>query len=182
MADPMTGPITSCPWCSAELSIPGVELCPACGAALISKSGVADPEIKGVTTLDTEAILRARAEVARPRSRFLSFITGEAPAETAAPASSESLARPSADVRREMLRLELEARQTELDAETIALKSDVLAREGINVSELGGVPEEAPATEAPQASEAAAATELAPATESAPAPEDAPKAEVPPET
>ncbi|MCJ7711186.1 MAG: hypothetical protein MUQ32_10210 [Chloroflexi bacterium] len=162
MADPMTGPITSCPWCSAALPVPGVDLCPACGAALVSKTGGADPDIKGVTTLDTEAILRARAEVARPRSRLLSFITGEAPAETGAPASSESLARPPAEVRREMLRLELEAQQAELEAETIALKSDVIARQGIHVSQLGGVPEEAPAGEAAPASEAAPATEAAP--------------------
>ena len=81
MADPMTGPVTRCPWCSADLPIPGAERCLACGAALVSQTGGPDAEIKGVTTLDTEAILRARSEVARPRSRLLSFITGEAPPE-----------------------------------------------------------------------------------------------------
>ena len=138
MADPMTGPITRCPWCSAELSIPGAEQCLACGATLASQTGGPDPEIRGVTTLDPEAILRARADVARPKSRILSFITGEAPPETAGPASPESLARPPNEVRREMLRLELEAQQADLAAEMVALKSDVLARQGIHVSELGG--------------------------------------------
>jgi hypothetical protein len=147
MADPMTGPITSCPWCSAPLSDPGAESCPTCGATLVSQTGGADPEIKGVTTLDPEAILRARAAVARPKSRLFSFITGESAAETGSPASPESLARPPAEVRREMLRLELEAQQAELEAESVALKSDVIARQGIHVSQLGGVQEDAPAIE-----------------------------------
>lgn len=140
MADPMTGPITRCPWCSAELSIPGAERCLACGAALVSQTGGSDPEIRGVTTLDPEAIIRARAEVAHPKNRLFSFITGEAPPETAGPASPESLAPPPDEVRREMLRLQLEARRVDLVAEAVALKSDVLARQGIHVSQLGGAP------------------------------------------
>jgi hypothetical protein len=155
MADPMTGPITRCPWCSAELSIPGAEHCLACGAALVSPTGGPDPEIKGVTMLDPEAILRARADVARPKSRILSFITGEAPPETGGPASPESLARPPEDVRREMLRLELEAQQAEAVAETVALKSDVLAQRGIHVSQLGGEPAAVQAPEGDAAAEAA---------------------------
>lgn len=138
MANSMTGPITRCPWCSAPLSVPGAERCLACGAALVSQAGVSDSDIKGVTTLDTEAILRARSEAARPRSRILSFITGEAPPETGGPASPESLAPPPDAVRREMLRLEYEARRADLEAETVALKSDELARQGIHVSQLGG--------------------------------------------
>ena len=39
MADPMNGPITRCPWCSAELSIPGAESCLACGATLVGAPG-----------------------------------------------------------------------------------------------------------------------------------------------
>ena len=161
MADPMTGPVTRCPWCSADLPIPGAERCLACGAALVSQTGGTDAEIKGVTTLDTEAILRARSEVARPRSRLLSFITGEAPVETGGPASPESLARPPDDVRREMLRLEYEARRADLEAETVALKSDVLASQGIHVSQLGGdVPGE-PGGEPERAAEAAGEPEAA---------------------
>jgi hypothetical protein len=148
MADPMTGPITRCPWCSAELSIPGAERCLACGAALISQTSGSDSDIKGVTTLDTEAILRARAEVARPRNRLLSFITGEAPPETGGPASPESLAPPPDAVRREMLRLEYEARRADLEAETVALKSDILARQGIHVSQLGGDAPDEPESDA----------------------------------
>jgi hypothetical protein len=52
-----------------------------------------------------------------------------------------------------MLRLQLEAERANLAAETIALKSDELARRGIHVSELGGpedaaVPEDAAAPDA----------------------------------
>jgi hypothetical protein len=140
MADAMSGPITRCPWCSAELSLPGAERCLACDAALVTQAGASDPEIKGVTTLDPEAIIRARAEVSRPRSRMFSFITGEGPPETAGPASPESLAPPPGDVRREMLRLQLEAHRADLVAETVALRSDVIARRGIHVSQLGGAP------------------------------------------
>ena len=167
MADPMTGPLTRCPWCSADLPIPGAERCLACGAALVNQTGGPDADIKGVTTLDTEAILRARAEVARPRNRLLSFITGDLPPETAGPASPESLARPPDDVRREMLRLEYEARRADLEAETVALKSDVLTRQGIHVSQLGGgVPDDG-------AAEPAAAGETGEATSATPEPEGA---------
>jgi hypothetical protein len=106
-------------------------------------------DIKGVTTLDTEAILRARSELSRPRSnRLLSFITGEVPAETEVPADPASLARPDEAVRREMLRLQIEAETADLQAESIALKADELARRGIHLSALGTPPpaEEAEAT------------------------------------
>ena len=164
MADNMTTPMPRCPWCSAELPIPGAELCTSCGAALVTAPG-ADPDIKGVTTLDTEAILRARAEVARPRSRILSFITGEpGTAETGGPASADSLSAPSGEVRREMLRLQLEAEQADLQAETVALKSDVLAQRGIHLADIGGG-SEAPAEEP--------GSGVTPAADDAPGPDDA---------
>jgi hypothetical protein len=159
MTDPSTGPITRCPWCSAELSIPGAELCLACGAALTSRTGGPDPDIKGVTTLDPEAILRSRAGVARPKSRFLSFITGEGHQEAVGAASPESLAPPPDEVRREMLRLQYEAQRAELAAETVALKSDELTRRGIHVSQLGGEPAAAEAEAAADQAEADAAAD-----------------------
>jgi hypothetical protein len=98
-------------------------------------------EIKGVTTLDTEAILRARSELSKPRgNRILSFITGEIPVEAEAPADPASLARPDLAVRREMLRLQIEAETADLRAESIALKADELARLGIPLSALGNPP------------------------------------------
>jgi hypothetical protein len=134
MADALSGSITRCPWCSAELPVPDVEHCPSCGAALITATGT-EPDIRGVTTLDPEAILRARSEVSRPRSRILSFITGEAPVEVDEEDAS-SFAPPSDEVRREMLRLQIEAERADLEAESIALKSDVIAEQGINLADL----------------------------------------------
>ena len=141
MADQMTGPNTRCPWCSAELPAPDLETCPSCSATLGSATA-AEPVLPGVTTLDPEAILRARSEVSRPRSRILSFITGEVAPETGGEDEAASIAPPSSEVRREMLRLQIEAERADLEAETVALKADVLAQQGIHVSQLAG--EEAP--------------------------------------
>lgn len=159
----MSGPGTRCPWCSAELPDPGAPRCPSCGAALVAAPEATD-NIKGVTTLDTEAILRARSEPSRSRNnRILSFITGEVPVEADAPIDPGSLARPDLAVRREMLRLQIEAETADLEAERIALKADELARRGIHLSELGAPPpavpevpgraEPAPEPEAPPAGE-----------------------------
>ena len=93
MADPMTGPAPHCQWCSALLPAADLPTCPSCGATLTSTTG--GEEIKGVTTLDPEAILRARSEVARPRSRLLSFITGEQPVEVGGPVRPSRSRRPT---------------------------------------------------------------------------------------
>ena len=105
---------------------------------LTSAAG-AEPDIKGVTALDPQAILRARSDVARPRNRILSFITGEAPGESDAPANPESLAPPDDAVRREMLRLELEAERADLEAESVALKTDVIVEQNISLADLASV-------------------------------------------
>jgi hypothetical protein len=79
--------------------------------------------------LDAEAILRAKSAVSRPRSGLISFLvgnvdegsrdaTGEAP-------SPGSLAPPSFEVRREMVRLELAARLAELEAEAAEFEAIV---------------------------------------------------------
>lgn len=134
MADPMTGSNTRCPWCSAALPAPDLEHCPSCGAVLATATGT-EPDIRGVTTLDPEAILRARSEASRPRSRILSFITGEEPVEVDEKEAA-SFAPPSTEVRREMLRLQLEAERADLEAETIALKADVVVEQGISLTEM----------------------------------------------
>jgi hypothetical protein len=162
MADEMNGPITRCPWCSAELPIPGAESCVSCGAALVAAPGT-DRDIKGVTSLDPEAILRARSDVSRPRSRILSFITGEVPVDVDATANPESLAPPDEAVRREMLRLQMAAERADLEAETVALKSDVLAQRGITLADLAGDAEAG--VDEPGTAEAGAGPSEAPGTE-----------------
>lgn len=128
-------PDAHCPWCSAALPSAGLPNCPSCGATLTSATG-SEPDIRGVTSLDPEAILRARAEVSRPRSRILSFITGDVGEEAGGPATPESLAPPSDDVRREMLRLQLEAERADAEAESVALKTDVVLEQGIDLASL----------------------------------------------
>ncbi len=166
MADPMTGPAPRCQWCSAELPAPDLSICPSCGATLTSAGGTDD--IKGVTTLDPEAILRARAEVARPRSRLLSFITGDVPVETGEPASAEAFAIPEDAVRREMLRLQLEAERADLEAESVALKTETVLEQGIDLASLGT--DDVPGTTLTPGPAASAVAEPAPAAEPPPPP------------
>jgi hypothetical protein len=93
-------------------------------------------DIKGVTTLDTEAILRARSDVARPRGRLLSFITGEVPVELGGEKEAASLAPPDDAVRLEMLRLQMEAERADLEAEAVSMKTDVVLEQGIDLAAL----------------------------------------------
>ena len=62
----------------------------------------------------------ASAPTARPRSRLLSWISGEYPDETPSAAEAGALAPPDPEVRREMLRLALEAEVANLQAEADA--------------------------------------------------------------
>ena len=148
MADPMTGPAPRCQWCSAPLPSADLPTCPSCGAALTSTIG--GEEIRGVTTLDPEAILRARSEPPRSRNRLLSFITGDIPVEVGGPAEAESLAPPDDAVRLEMRRLEMEAERADLEAETVSMKTDAVLEQGIDLAAMADASPAAP----PDASDA----------------------------
>jgi hypothetical protein len=112
-------PAPRCPWCSAALPSADVERCPSCGASLHEAS---QGELPGLTRVDLEAILRARTPT--PRSRgVMGWLSGEYAAEEAK-IDPGSVAPPAADVRAEMLRLEIaaleaeaQARQAEYEAE-----------------------------------------------------------------
>jgi hypothetical protein len=112
--------VVHCPWCSAEIA-PALANCPACGAVL---TGDTDASLPGVTSLDQDAISRAR-RVATPqrRSRLISWISGDYD-EADQPAPPGSLAPPPLEVRREMLRLELLAEESSLRAQTDALAAE----------------------------------------------------------
>ncbi len=106
-----------CPWCSAVLETGTEEVCPSCRAKLIPDDQEAIP---GLT--EVEAGLRAAAFAAarRPKKRsgLVAWLAGDEMA-TAAPrpaamadlsaAEPAAVAPPDDAVRREMLRLELEA-------------------------------------------------------------------------
>src|SRR5215470_3219820 len=103
-------PAARCPWCSAELKNNPAR-CPSCGASLHEDPGA---EIPGVTQLDPAAGAVARPA---PRSRsLLGWLSGEYEAAEGA-GERDSVSPPSAEVRAEMARLEIQAIQAELDAE-----------------------------------------------------------------
>jgi hypothetical protein len=120
--------VARCTWCSAVLLSPDAVECPSCGATLVRVDD--EPVLPGLTAIDAEAVARAaRLATRRPRSRLLSWLSGEYDEEPIPP-QPEALAPPDPAVRAEMLRLELEARITELQAEQEALRSEAAAAEG----------------------------------------------------
>ena len=111
-SSPPAGP--HCPWCSAVLPGSDLAVCPACGAQLNSSS--TDGEVPGVTTIDVKAL--AWKAGAPRRNKILSWISGEGDdAPDLSGASASAVEPPSLAVRREMLRLELEADGISLPAE-----------------------------------------------------------------
>jgi len=119
-----------CTWCSAVLPDPAAATCPSCGATLIGEGETAG--VPGLTAIDADAILRNARGTGRtkPRSGILGWISGEYPVDESAVATPESLAPPTADVRREMLRLELEAQVANAQAEVEAMAADEAIAEG----------------------------------------------------
>jgi hypothetical protein len=144
MSEPMSPPESRCPWCSALLPDAAAEKCPSCGAQLIRAPG-SDQNLPGLTALDAEAILRARSDAGRSRGGLLGFLTGRDLPESDGVESAASLAPPDEEVRREMLRLQLEAEQADAVAESVALRSDVLAERGIHLDQLNEIEEQAEA-------------------------------------
>jgi len=131
-------PLPRCMWCSAVLPSNSEVNCPTCGATLI---GEGDNQVPGVTAIDAEAIIRAgRDAKPRQRSRLMSWLSGEYPEEDR-PAPPGSLDPPTADVRREMLRLELEAQVANLQAEAEAMA----AEQAVDAVDAGTAPEVAAA-------------------------------------
>jgi hypothetical protein len=125
MADELTTGAASaafhCPWCSAELGSTDLETCPSCKATLTSTGEAALP---GVTAIDHEALLRTSREPRPQRSRILSWLSGEYVEETPTPAEPQAIAPPDLQVRREILRLELEAEIADKQAEADSILAD----------------------------------------------------------
>ena len=102
-----TGESSTCPWCSATVTAQAAT-CPSCGASLRE---AAEGDILGVTQIDPSAVSRIRR--VKPR-RITSWLTGDSPVEDEE--SGGKIEPPSAEVRREMLKLELAAIDAELEA------------------------------------------------------------------
>jgi hypothetical protein len=116
-------PVTAvCPWCSAALT-PDATICPSCGANLIADG---EPNVPGVTAIDAASIVRSKS-APQPRNRLLSWISGEYPSDVPSKAEAGAVALPDLDVRREILRLELEAEVANLQAEADAIRAEAAA-------------------------------------------------------
>lgn len=160
-----------CSWCSAEIT-EGATECPSCGANLVPDG---DPNVPGVTAVDAASIIRSKT-VSQPRSRLLSWISGEYETDVPSQAEKQGIAPPDQSVRLEILRLELEAEVANLQAEADALRAEAVA-EGRVID----VPEDAPAGE-PDAADETAATDASEATATVDNPEtEAAPAEAEPE-
>ena len=123
-----SAPLPRCMWCSAELPSASEATCPSCGATLIGED---DEPVPGVTAIDAEAIVRgAREARTKPRSRLMSWISGEYE-EGEDPAPPGSLSPPPPEVRREMLRLELEAQVANLQAEATSMAAEQAVESGL---------------------------------------------------
>lgn len=131
-----------CPWCSATYT-GEPETCPSCGAVL-AVDPATDPSLPGLTAIDPAAIVRAKIPAARPRNRLLSWISGDYPDQAAAPADAAALAPPDVAVRREILRLELEAEVANLQAEADAM----IAEATVEGRAAGAGPQEAAVADA----------------------------------
>jgi hypothetical protein len=117
--------VSICPWCSAPYEGTPTD-CPSCGATLTGDAAL-DPSLPGLTAIDAAAIVRSREPSRRGRNRLLSWISGDYPEEPGAKVDAGALAPPDADVRREILRLELEAEVANLQAEADALRAEATA-------------------------------------------------------
>jgi hypothetical protein len=151
--------------------------CPSCGATLL---GDGDTSVPGLTAIDAEAILRnARAAKAKPRSRLLGWISGDYDDQATVTAAPGSLAPPPADVRREMLRLELEAQVANAQAEVESMAADAAVEEGRSLEPVAAAePTATDTTETADADEPAGAT--SDVTDAEPAADADPADEAPP--
>jgi hypothetical protein len=150
-------PEIRCMWCSAILPSAHETTCPSCGATLV---GEGESSVPGLTAIDADAILRsARAGKTKPRGRLLSWISGEYNADDpAAHPAPGSLAPPPVEVRREMLRLELEAQVANAQAEVEAMAADAAVEGGTSLAAFADQPPtaaDAAPSDAPDGADAA---------------------------
>ena len=110
-----------CPWCSAALPADSIATCPSCAATLIS---TAEAQVPGVTAVDVQH-LTLRRSASPTKNRLLAWISGDSTAQSQQSAATpDAFVPPSADVVREMLRLELDAELTNRTAEVEAIRAE----------------------------------------------------------
>src|SRR5512140_2178744 len=118
---PPADPVARCPWCSAPVASAEAATCTSCGATL---HGDAEAEIPGVTALDGQHASRAIAPRKARRTFGALFVGGDDPIPPPSEAELPALAMPDPDVRREMLRIRLDAELADLTARIEALAAE----------------------------------------------------------
>ncbi len=131
---PSNAAVMRCPWCSTPVESLEDATCGACGATL---HGDPEIEIPGVTAIDAEHAAQA-AHAATPRKSRRTFGSLFVGRDDAIPPPSQAelpaLAPPDTEVRREMLRLQLDAELADLAARAAA----IAAERGVPLPELPG--------------------------------------------
>ena len=135
---PPADPGPRCPWCSAPVASADAVTCSACGATL---HGDAEVDVPGVTAIDGQHVSHAAPRRVR-RTLGTLFAGGDDTVASPSEAELPALALPDPDVRREMLRIRLDAELADLTARVEALA----AERGMPMSGLPtpGVPEVEP--------------------------------------
>jgi hypothetical protein len=144
-----------CPWCSELLPEDATERCPACNANLVAEG---EARIAGLTEVEGPTAARVRRAEAPKRSKLLSWISGDVDDESSsvAPSAPDALNPPDRDVRREMLRLKLEAQGLTVAADgSIEFPTDAVRHAG-EAAEADAVAVAAPADTAEPAAAAPA--------------------------
>ncbi len=118
---PPADPGARCPWCSAPVATPDAVTCGSCGATL---HGDAEIEVPGVTAIDGQHALHASAPRKVRRTFGSLFVGGDDAIPPPAAAELPALAMPDADVRREMLRIRMDAELADLTARVEALAAE----------------------------------------------------------
>lgn len=142
MPTPTPAPgVARCAWCSAELPGVDTEDCPACHAQLVIR---VEQPLPGLTEV-VPAASADRRETPK-RSRILSWISGEVesevePSRPSTFGSPGAFAPPTRDVRREILRLRLEAEGVVVDDEEPAAEAAEEPAAGA-VEDAAAVPDE----------------------------------------
>jgi hypothetical protein len=123
-SSPSAAPGLRCPWCSTPVESLEDATCGACGATL---HGDPDIEIPGVTAIDGQHAAQA-AQAAAPRKVRRSFGSLFVGRDDQIPPPSQAelpaLAPPDEEVRREMLRLQLDAELADLAARAAAIAAE----------------------------------------------------------
>lgn len=136
-----------CPWCSASLPAADAAVCPSCEAHLVGSDGV---DILGVTTVDPFVTASSSA----PRKvRVLGSLFGNDESPPPSEAELPALARPDVEVRREILRLELDARLASLQAEVKLIESEGGLPAGLPEPPADEPPADEPTADEPTADE-----------------------------